>query len=200
MHWCIRNPHREPGGLARGEGRAAAICRAPGRAWSLHRFRARRKALQVDFGTDDIAHLFLKLVNRERAVEDNEIVGVHHLVIFLEDARLKELETFGAVVGEAEVHAGFVVFELGAATKNAVDGDVEWRTEIESDIGDGSKAVEIAEPTMRTAASRVAGKGGVDVAVSKNEVVALQEGHDLALAAVGEVRRMQQGKGSGSEE
>ena len=53
---------------------------------------------------------------------------------------------------------------------------------------------------MRAAAGRVAGEGRIDVAVRKNKVVALQEGHNLALAAIGEVCSMQQGEGGGSEE
>ena len=53
---------------------------------------------------------------------------------------------------------------------------------------------------MRAATGRVAGEGRIDVAVSKNKIVALQEGHDLTLAAIGEVCSMQQGEGGGSEE
>ena len=101
----------------------------------------RSEALEIDFGGDDVAHLLLELVDRERAVENDEIVCVHHFVVLLENAGLEKLETFGALVGEAEVHAGFVVFELGAAAEDAVDGNFERGAEIEGDVGDGSETI-----------------------------------------------------------
>src|SRR6202035_1539605 len=110
-------------------------------------------------------HLLLELVDGERAVEDDEVVGVHHFVVLLKDACLEEFETFGALVGEAEVHAGFVIFQFGATAEDAVDGDYEGSAEIEGDVGDGSEAVEVAEPAMGAATGSVAGEGGIDVAI-----------------------------------
>jgi hypothetical protein len=156
----------------------------------------RGEAFEIDFGRDDIAHLFLELVDGERAIEDDKIIGVDHFVVLRKDARLKELEAFGALVREAEVHASFIVFEFGTAAEDALDGDVERRAEIKSDVRDGREAVEIAKP----AASGVAGESGIDVTICEDEIIALKEGHDLALAAIGEIGSVQERKGSGSKE
>src|SRR5439155_16576056 len=64
----------------------------------------------------------------------------------------------------------------------------------------GGEAVEIAQPFLRAAARAVTGKRGVDVAVSEDEVIALEERHNLALAAVGEVRGVKQRKSCRREE
>src|SRR5208337_2994374 len=100
----------------------------------------------------------------------------------------------GAFVREAEVHAGFVVFQLGAAAEDAVDGNIERRAEIKGNIGDRGEAVEVAQPALCTAAGGITRKRGVDVTVGKDEIIALQKRHNLALAAVGKVRSMQQRK------
>src|SRR5208283_385272 len=173
---------------------AESVCLFPGRACLFLLLGTRGKALEVDLGGYDVAHLFLKFVDRQSAIEDHEIVRVYHLVVFLEDARLKEAKTFGAFVGETHVHARFVIFQFGTAAEDAVDGDVERSTEIKGDVRNRGEAVEIAQPAMRTATGGVARKRGVNVPVGEDEIVALEERHNLALAAVGKVRGMQQGK------
>ena len=80
------------------------------------------------------------------------------------------------------------------------DSDVEGSAEIESDVGNGSEAIKIAKPTMGAAAGGVAGEGGIDIAIGEDEVVALEQGHDLALAAVGEIGGVQKRESGGSEE
>ena len=100
---------------------------------------AGRETLEIDFGGYDVAHLFLQFVDGKCAVEDDEVVGVDHFVVLLEDAGLEEFETFGALVGEAEVHAGFVIFQFGAAAEDAVDGDFERGAEIKVMSGTGAK-------------------------------------------------------------
>src|SRR4029077_8358961 len=82
----------------------------------------------------------------------------------------------------------------------ALNRDVEGSAKIESDVRDGSEAVKIAKPAMGAAAGSVAGKGGVDVAIGEDEVVTLEQGHDLAFAAVGEIGGMQKRERGGSEE
>src|ERR1051325_8840702 len=76
---------------------------------------ARGEALEINFESDDVAHLFLEFVHGESSVEDDEIITLDHVVVALENARLKKTKAFGAVVGKAEVHASFVVFEFRAA-------------------------------------------------------------------------------------
>jgi len=53
---------------------------------------------------------------------------------------------------------------------------------------------------LRTAAGTVAREGGVHVAIGEDEIIALEERHDLALAAVGEVSGVKQRKGCRCEE
>jgi len=53
---------------------------------------------------------------------------------------------------------------------------------------------------MGTATSGVTGEGSVDVAIGENEIVALEEGHDLAFATIGEVGGVEERKRGGREE
>ncbi len=75
-----------------------------------------------------------------------------------------------------------------------MDGDVERSAEIKGDVGNRRKAIEVAQPARGAAASGVARESGVNVAVGEYEIVALEERHDLALAAIGEVGGVQQRK------
>src|SRR5581483_9278638 len=172
----------------------------PDRAWLFRFRRARCKTLQIDLRSDNFTHLLLELIDRQSSVEDDKVVGFHHFVVLLEDTGLEETEAFGAVIGEAEIHAGFVVFQLGAAAEDAVNGDVEGRAEVEGDVRDRREAIEVAKPLRGAAARSVAGKRRVDIAVGENEIVALKERHDLTLAAVGEVGRVQERKGGRSKQ
>src|SRR5208283_1761884 len=72
-------------------------------SWSgiLFRLRhARCESLEINFGGDNIAHLFLKLVDGKRAVQYHKIIGVDHFVVLLENASLEKAETFGTIVGK----------------------------------------------------------------------------------------------------
>jgi len=53
---------------------------------------------------------------------------------------------------------------------------------------------------VRAAARSIASEGGVDVTVGENEVIALEEGHDLALATVGKVGGVEERKSGWGEE
>src|SRR5260221_1241375 len=53
---------------------------------------------------------------------------------------------------------------------------------------------------MGAAAGSIASEGSVDVAIGEYEIVDLEKGHDLALAAVGEVGGVEEREGCGSEE
>src|SRR5579862_1061646 len=80
--------------------RSASLCLFPGRACSLRSHHAGREALQIDSLRDDVTHLFLQLVHGQRSVEYDEIIGIHHPVVLFENSRLKETETFRAIVGK----------------------------------------------------------------------------------------------------
>src|SRR5580704_8397755 len=162
--------------------------------------RVRREAFQIDLRCHDVAHLLLELVDGQRSVEDDEIIGVHHLVVLLENARLKQAKTFGAIVGQPQVHARFVILQFRAAAQNTAHRDVERRAKIKGDVRDGRKAVKVAEPARRAAAGGVARECGVDVAIGQHEVVALEQWHDLTLATVGKVGSVQQRERGGCQQ
>jgi len=73
-----------------------------------------------------------------------------------------------------------------------MDGDFKGSTEIKRNVGNGSEAIEIAEPFLRAAARAVASECGVNVAIRKDEIVALKKGHDLAFAAVCKIGGVEQ--------
>ena len=76
-----------------------------------------------------------------------------------------------------------------------MNGDFEGSAEIKRDIRNGGEAIEIAKPFLRTAAGAVACEGGVDIAIGEDEIIALEERHNLALATVGKVGGVKQRKG-----
>src|SRR5260370_31012972 len=60
----------------------------PAPSWSFRFVHAGSEALQINLGSHDVAHLFLQLVHGKRAVQHHETVGVHHLVVLLQNPRL----------------------------------------------------------------------------------------------------------------
>jgi len=76
-----------------------------------------------------------------------------------------------------------------------MNGDFEGSAKIKCDVGYRRETVEIAKPFLRTAAGTVAREGGVHVAIGEDEIIALEERHNLALAAVGKVGGVKQRKG-----
>ena len=60
--------------------------------------------------------------------------------------------------------------------------------------GIGREAIEIAQPVRRAAAGGVARERRVDVAVRQHQIAAVQQRQNLPLAAVREIRRVQQRK------
>src|SRR5260370_63112 len=76
-----------------------------------------------------------------------------------------------------------------------VNRDVGGREIMGRECRDGREAGEIAKATMRAAACGVAGEGGVDVAIGEDQVGALKQRHDLALAAGGKIGGVQKREG-----
>src|SRR5271170_4753445 len=103
------------------------------------------------------------------------MVGLDHLVVVVQDALLEDAEALRAVERNSQVHAGFVIFQFGAASHDAVHGHVQRSAKIKCDVGNGSKAVQIPQPVGGTSACGVPRKGGVNVAVCQNEVTPVQQ-------------------------
>ena len=128
----------------------------------------------------DLAHQLLQLVHGHRAVHQHEMIRLHHLVVIVQDALLENAEAFGAVERKSQVHARFVIFQLGPAGHDAVDGHVQRRAKIKGDVGNGREAVQISQPVRRAAARRVARKRRVNVAVREHQIAAVQQAAGFA--------------------
>ena len=83
---------------------------------------------------------------------------------------------------------------MGAARARheALDRHVDRDTEVERQVGPHREAVKLAHPLPVDAACRVAGKGGVGVAVGQHDHARLQRRDDLIQQAIGEVRGVEQ--------
>src|SRR5450432_189627 len=104
-------------------------------------FLFRRELGEIDALLQNVSHELLQLVDATGAVHQNEHVSVDHLVVIIENALLKNAEAFGAVERNPQIHAGFVIFELGATGNNAIHGHIQGSAEIKGDVGNGRKAV-----------------------------------------------------------
>src|SRR5438067_12171922 len=130
--------------------RAPPVSLFPVRTCLLCFLSAGSKALEINFRSDDIAHLFLQFVHGKRSVQHDEIVGVNHFVVLLEDARLEQAKALCAVVRHSQVHARLVVFQFGATAQDAIHRDVQRRAEVKGDVRNGCEAVESSQPARRT--------------------------------------------------
>src|SRR3984893_1079532 len=128
------------------------------------------------------------------------MVGLHHLIVVIQDALLKNTETFRAVQGNSEIHSGFIVLQLRAPGNDAVYRNIQWSTEIKCNVGSRREAVEIAQPVRRTSASAIPRERGVDIAIGENQIAAMQQWHDLTLATVGKICRMQKRERGGRQQ
>src|SRR6185503_5323986 len=101
------------------------------------------------------------------------------LVVVVEHAALEEPEAVDGIGGQADVHTGLVVLELGAAGEEALQRHLDRHAEVEGQIGTGCEAVHLAEPLGMDAARDVASECGIDVPVGEHDHPGLQWWHDL---------------------
>ena len=73
-------------------------------------------------------------------------------------------------------------------------GHLQRRAEIKRNVRNRRKAVQISQPSRRAAPRRIPRKRRVNVAISKDQIVALKQRHDLSLTTVRKIRRVQQRK------
>ena len=166
-----------------------------------HRFLGLgREPPHVDPLLHDVPHLLLQLVDGGRAVHEDEVVPLDHAVVVLHDHALEHPEALRPADGKVPVHAGFVVLEPGPADEDAPHGHVERRAEVEGYVRHRGEGEQVPEPHLGAAARGVPGEGRVDVAVGEDKIPAVEKRHDLPLAAVGEVRRVEEREGGGREE
>src|SRR5216684_1442976 len=179
----------------------AASCGAA--SCSVRRLRGvmdRCKPFQIDPRGNDLSHLFLELIDRHGSIEDDEIVRFGHLVVLVQDHPLKNAETFRAVVRQTQIHSGLIVFQLRPAAQNTIHSNIQRRAKIKREVRHRSEPIEVAQPARGATARGVASEGRVNVAVRKNEIIPLKQRQDLALAAIREIGRVQQGECNRSEQ
>src|ERR1051325_11803757 len=116
--------------------------------------------LLVKVLADQQTHLALLAFNRAARVNDCQPKLRDHAIVFFENPALKDLETLFGIVGPAEVHTGFVVLQIRSAGNDAIDRNVEWRSEKESHRRFDGKRVEVYEQRGIGGARHVAGDRG----------------------------------------
>ena len=138
------------------------------------------------------AHLALLSFNRSARVYHRQSKFRHHTIVLVQDLPLKHLEALFRIVGPADVHAGFVVFQVWSAGDDAIDRDVEWRAEEESDGRLYRERVNVSYPAAIATACDVTRERRVDVTIGEHDRAGFQRRNDVALGAVGEIGRVEQ--------
>src|SRR5690349_10299525 len=127
------------------------------------------------------AHLALLSFDRSACVDHRQPKLRHHAIVLFEYPALKDLEALFRIVGPAEVHARLVIFQIGPGGYDAIDCDVEWRAEEESDGWFHCERIDVAHPVAIATASDVACEGRVDVTIREHDRAGFQGRNDVAL-------------------
>jgi hypothetical protein len=93
---------------------------------------------------------------------------------------------------QPQIHARLEKFQLGAAFENPVQRHLQIRLEKHREVRLRGEAVNAAHPFRRAAARHVARERGENVAVAQHDVARAQQRQQMALVAVGKIRRMNQ--------
>ena len=150
---------------------------------------------QIDFRRHQIAHNRLLGLDWLSAIDDQEIkVGAHGEVLF-QNAALENAETFVGIGGKLHVHARLEVFQLRASIQNALQGNFQRRFEEKDEVGQRRETINPAHPFSGAAANGVARKRGENIAVAQDDVTGAQEGKELALVTVREIRGVNEAEG-----
>ena len=146
------------------------------------------------FLAEHLPHQLLQFVHPHGPIHQYEMVRFDHLVVVRQDSFLKNAKALRAVERNSQIHARFVIFQLGTAGDDAVHRHVQRRAKIKCNVRNRRETVEISQPVGRAAPGRIARERRVDIAVRQNQVAAVEKRHDLPLAAIGEIRGVQQRK------
>src|SRR5262249_21142900 len=143
-------------------------------------------------------HTLLRF-NRLVGVYHQKIKFARHRQILLEDATLENAEALVRIVGQAKVHAGLEVFQLGPPIQDAAQRYVQAGLEEEGQVGQSSKIVNASHPFRRTTPHHVSGKCSEDVTVAQNQVTGAQQRDQLPLVTIRKISRMNQTEGCRAE-
>src|SRR5215510_13726728 len=112
------------------------------------------------------AHLALLSFNRAACVYDSQAKFLHHAIVFFQDFSLKDRETLFRIVRPTEIHARFIVLEMGTPGYDTIYGNGKWRTKEESDGWFDRERIDVTHPFALAPARNVASKGRVNITVS----------------------------------
>ncbi len=93
-----------------------------------------------DFG-DGFTDIFLLYFNRELAIDDRHIKLAHHLLIFVDDALLKQAEAGYFVFRQAKIHTGFIIFYFCPGRGDPFHRHIQRNPEIKHQIGLGGEGI-----------------------------------------------------------
>src|SRR5687767_530227 len=125
--------------------------------------------LLIKMLTDQHAHLALLTFNGPARVYHGQSKLGNHSIVLFENSTLEDLETLFPIVRPAEVQAGFVILQVWSAGDDAIDRDVERRSEKESHCRFDGKRVDVTDPAAIAAACDVARERRVDVTISEHD-------------------------------
>jgi len=148
---------------------------------------------------DNLAHQLLLGFDGQCAINDSQAEFVDHLVVFIQDAALEDAKAVDAVFSQVEVHAGFVILDLGTRGGDALDGYVHRDAEQKRNVGLDGEGVHAAHPGRVDAARNITRKGGEGVAVSQHDHAGFEQRVDAVFPAVGEVGALQDAECGGGE-
>ena len=115
------------------------------------------------------AHLLLLHCNGEGRVNGQKAELFDHLLVFLQQAALKDTEGLLPVIGKAHVLPGFVIPKFLAACGESLDGNLQRHPEVQAEGGLDGEGVDAAHPVAVDAPGRVPGEGGVHVPIREDD-------------------------------
>src|SRR5258708_8426536 len=99
---------------------------------------------------------------------------VNHMMVFVENLSLKNLEAFFFVIGPVHVHPRLVILQSWPRRGNALNRHIERRAKEKRDGWFDCALVDFAYPLPITAAGHVAGTSGIDVSICNHNRPGLQ--------------------------
>ena len=159
------------------------------------RQRQRAAALeffQVNFLAHEFADNDLLFFDIFVGVHHDEIEFVAHRDVLLQNASLKNAETFIRIGRKPQIHARLEKFQFRTAFENPVQRNFQVRFEKQREVGLRGETVNAANPFRRAAARHVARERRESIAVAQHDVTGAQQRQQMAFVAVGKIRRVDQ--------
>src|SRR5437762_1964271 len=114
------------------------------------------------------------------------MVGIYHLIVLSNHARLIIDKAFVKIGTQAHIHTRFPVIE-SSPLENTWDQLFETNFQIKNSVWYESESIGCAQPLQIGPAYKSASDQRIDVAISQDNETGAQGGQDLAFKAVNEV-------------